>query len=252
MLACSVAVIAKRYPEYSVGGLLGVVVAQGFGYGLIFDLSFFLRNLSVVGGLLMVLSDSLSKRKNLFAGLPQLSEDDRRHYFQLAGRVLLVFLFLGFVLSGQWSFFRVIVSIVGLGACVMVAVGFKAKWSALFLVMLLSIFNVLINNWWSVHSAHPQRDFLKYDFFQVGISLSFCSSPTCADEYGGPRPCRLSAACCSWLTWDLVSLTLAPLSRQPPNCNKRRWIFHRRKEKGMKSIKQQEREEKTHCLKLLI
>jgi len=49
----------------------------------------------------------------------------------------------------------------------MVAVGFKAKWSASFLVVLLSVFNVFINNWWSVHSAHPQRDFLKYDFFQT-------------------------------------------------------------------------------------
>ena len=58
-------------------------------------------------------------------------------------------------------------SIVGLAACVMVAVGFKAKWSAAFLVFVLSIFNVFANNWWSVPSAHPQRDFLKYDFFQT-------------------------------------------------------------------------------------
>ncbi|KAI9135811.1 SURF4 family-domain-containing protein [Paraphysoderma sedebokerense] len=49
----------------------------------------------------------------------------------------------------------------------MVAVGFKAKWSALFLVMFLSIFNVIINNWWSLHHTHPQRDFAKYDFFQT-------------------------------------------------------------------------------------
>jgi uncharacterized membrane protein YphA (DoxX/SURF4 family) len=60
----------------------------------------------------------------------------------------------------------------------MVAVGFKAKYSAMFLVALLSIFNVLINNFWSVHSGHPHRDFLKYvycvyfvndryDFFQT-------------------------------------------------------------------------------------
>jgi len=45
----------------------------------------------------------------------------------------------------------------------MVAVGFKAKSSALFLVLLLSLFNVVVNNWWSVHAAHPQRDFLKYE-----------------------------------------------------------------------------------------
>lgn len=167
MVACSFGVIAKKYPEYSVFGLLGVVLAQGLGYGLLFDLSFFLRNLSVVGGLLMVLSDSLQNKKKLFAGLPSMSENDRRKYFQLAGRILLIFLFIGFIFQGNWSVARILVSIVGLGACIMVAVGFKAKYSASFLVALLSIFNVLINNWWSVHSAHPQRDFLKYDFFQT-------------------------------------------------------------------------------------
>jgi hypothetical protein len=95
MVGGSYGVISKRFPEYAVGALLSVVVAQGayykptanltltllptgLGYGLIFDMSFFLRNLSVIGGLLMVLSDSLQKNKKLFAGLPNISENDRR------------------------------------------------------------------------------------------------------------------------------------------------------------------------------
>ncbi|KZT10267.1 SURF4-domain-containing protein [Laetiporus sulphureus 93-53] len=167
MLVGSSAVILKRYSEYAVGGLLGVVIMQAFGYGLIFDLNFFLRNLSVIGGLLMVFTDSMYTRKKIFAGLPSLSENDRKKYFLLAGRVLLIFLFIGFILRGQWSIGRAFVSVVGLAACVMVAVGFKAKWSAAFLVIMLSIFNVFINAWWSVSSRHPQRDFLKYDFFQT-------------------------------------------------------------------------------------
>ncbi|GJJ10531.1 hypothetical protein Clacol_004757 [Clathrus columnatus] len=156
MLGGSCLTITKRHSEYAVAGLLAVVLIQGFGYGLIFDMNFFLRNLSVIGGLLMVFSDSMSTRKKSFAGLPMLT-----------GRVLLIFLFLGFMLQGKWSFSRVLVSLVGLAACGMVAVGFKAKWSAAFLVLILSAFNVFVNNWWSVHSAHPQRDFLKYDFFQT-------------------------------------------------------------------------------------
>ncbi|KAJ7057823.1 SURF4 family-domain-containing protein [Mycena amicta] len=167
MLGASGMVITKRYTEYAVAGLLSVVVIQGFGYGLIFDLNFFLRNLSVIGGLFMVFSDSMVTRKKLFAGLPSISETDRKKYFLLAGRVLLIFLFLGFILQGKWSIARVFVSIFGLAACIMVAVGFKAKWSAAFLVLTLSIFNVFANNWWSVGSSHPQRDFLKYDFFQT-------------------------------------------------------------------------------------
>lgn len=163
MITGSTLIISKRFTEAATAGLFMVVVAQGFGYGLIFDMNFFLRNLSVLGGLLMVLSDSLSVRKNLFAGLPtlEINEVDRKKYFQLAGRVLLIFLFLGFVFNGKFTVARAVVSVVGLIACVMVVVGFKAKWSALFLVSTLSIFNLFINNFWSVHSGHPQRDFLK-------------------------------------------------------------------------------------------
>lgn len=167
MLSASTAVMSRRYTEYAVLGLFAVVILQGFGYGLIFDLNFFLRNLSVIGGLVMVFSETMVTRKKNFAGLPTMSETDRKKYFLLAGRVLLIFLFLGYMVQGEWSIGRVVMSLVGFAACTMVAVGFKAKWSATFLVITLSIFNVFINNWWSVHSAHPQRDFLKYDFFQT-------------------------------------------------------------------------------------
>ena len=156
MFTCSVLVIIRKHSDYAVGGLLGVVVTQAFGYGLIFDLNFFLRNLSVMGGLLMVLSDSWVRKKFAPAGLPQMDEKDRKMYFQFAGRVLLIFLFIGFVFAGDWGFIRVMVSLVGLVACVMVVVGFKAKWSAVMLVLILSIFNLLVNNFWTVR--HLQLD----------------------------------------------------------------------------------------------
>jgi len=190
MSTSSFLVIIRRHTEYAVGGLIGVVITQALGYGLIFDLNFFLRNLSVMGGLLMVLSDSWVRKRFAPAGLPQLDERDRKMYFQLAGRVLLIFLFIGFMFAGEWSFGRVIVIIIGAVACLMVVVGFKAKWSAIILVMILSIFNILVNNFWTVsviiihrsrelsgwstfvlttfqlHPHHPHKDFAKYDFFQ--------------------------------------------------------------------------------------
>jgi len=167
MLVCSFMIIIRKHSDYGVAGLIGVVVLQGIGYGLVFDLNFFLRNLSVMGGLLMVLSDSWVRKRFAPAGLPQIDEKDRKMYFQLAGRILLIFLFVGFVFRGDWSFWRVLVSIVGFGACVMVVVGFKAKWSAIMLVVILSIFNVLVNNFWTLHPHHPHKDFAKYDFFQI-------------------------------------------------------------------------------------
>ncbi|CAG8604096.1 27403_t:CDS:2 [Racocetra persica] len=167
MFAGSFLVVIRRYPEYAVGSLFAVVVSQSIGYGLWNEVNFLLRSLSVIGGLLMVLSDAFSRKKSFFADLPQLSERDRKTYFQLAGRVLLIFLFVGFIFHGEWSVTRALISLIGFAACIMVVVGFKAKWSATFLVLFLSIFNLLINNFWSVHHANPQRDFLQYDFFQT-------------------------------------------------------------------------------------
>ena len=167
MIVCSTLVILRKHSEMAVFGLLGVVITQALGYGLIFDLNFFLRNLSVMGGLLMVLSDSWVRQRFAPAGLPQIDEKDRKMYFQLAGRVLLIFLFIGFVFAGEWSVGRVAVSVIGFVACVMVVVGFKAKFSAVMLVVILSIFNLLVNNFWTLHEHHPHKDFAKYDFFQI-------------------------------------------------------------------------------------
>lgn len=168
MLSCSLLVIARKKSEYAVAGLLGVVITQAIGYGLIFDLNFFLRNLSVIGGLLMVLSDSWVRKRFVPAGLPQIDEKDRKMYVQLAGRVLLIFLFIGFVFSGEWSFWRILVSFFGFVACVMVVVGFKAKWSAVLLVVILSVFNVLVNNFWTVCG----RFLLVVEYCEVGCLLT--------------------------------------------------------------------------------
>ncbi|KAK9472248.1 SURF4 family-domain-containing protein [Dipodascopsis tothii] len=167
MLVGSALVIVRKHSLWAVCSLLGVVVTQAIGYGLLFELNFFLRNLSVIGGLLMVLSDSFVRTRMTFAGLPNIDEKDKREYFQLAGRVLLIFLFVGFIFSGEWSIARVFISIVGFVACIMVAVGFKAKLSAMLLVVILSIFNVLINHYWTYSTGHPNRDFLKYEHFQT-------------------------------------------------------------------------------------
>ncbi|PVV00898.1 hypothetical protein BB560_004704 [Smittium megazygosporum] len=123
MFACSYLAITRRHSEIAVGGLLTVVVGQGFAYGLIFEFSFFMRNLSVIGGLLILMAESyIAKRKNMFAGLPSMSEEDRS--------------------SGEMNLFRILVVIIGGLSCLLVAVGFKARYSAM-------------------------RDFVKYDFFQT-------------------------------------------------------------------------------------
>jgi ER-derived vesicles protein len=78
MVSASTLILLKRYTEWASLTLFAIVVLQGLAYNLIFDLTFFLRSLSVVGGLFMVFSDSLISRRTTFAGIPSLGDTDRR------------------------------------------------------------------------------------------------------------------------------------------------------------------------------
>jgi uncharacterized membrane protein YphA (DoxX/SURF4 family) len=206
MSVSSFMIIVRKHSEYAVAGLFGVVITQALGYGLIFDLNFFLRNLSVMGGLLMVLSDSWVRKRFAPAGLPTLDEKDRKMYFQLAGRVLLIFLFVGFVFAGEWSFGRVIVILLGAVACVMVVVGFKAKWSAVMLVVILSVFNLLVNNFWTVSFDFSPFSAVVCSWLICDIRSFITITPTrTLLSTISSKSSRLSVVFSSWSTWAPVN-----------------------------------------------
>lgn len=169
MLGASTLLVFRRHTMYATSVLCGVVVFQGIFYGLIFDSQFLLRNLSVVGGLILAFSDSLvrDKRSLSMPGLPMLNNKDDKKYFLLAGRLLLIFLFLGFVFSATWSFTRVLIILVGLVACGSIVVGFKTKIAAGVLTLILFTYNIAVNQFWRYSSFNANRDFLKYEFFQT-------------------------------------------------------------------------------------
>ena len=65
-----------------------------------------LRNLALGGGLLLLLAESRSEGKSMFAGVPTVRESSPRQYMQLGGRVLLVLMFMT-LLHFDASFFSV-------------------------------------------------------------------------------------------------------------------------------------------------
>lgn len=66
---------------------------QTFAYSILWDMHFLLRNLALIGALLLVLAEARAEGKSLFAGVPSLGENKPKTYLQLAGRLLLVFMF---------------------------------------------------------------------------------------------------------------------------------------------------------------
>lgn len=169
MYSASSFVVAHKALIYAVGSLTFVVVSQAFVYGLVFNLHFFFRNLSVIGGLVMVLSDAFVRDRRALSlpGLPLASDKSRAKYFQLAGRVLLILLYFAYVFSGNSSITSIITSALGLVACILVAIGYKARLSASILVVMLFAKNLANNQYWRYEASNPVRDFLRYEHFQI-------------------------------------------------------------------------------------
>lgn len=159
--------------------LSSIIVLQTIGYGLFTHAPFILRNLSLLGAVLLLYYEYLKKnptslsdirrRKGLqLPGLPTIDPIEKGRYISLFGRIMLVLLFL--TLIGDYNLFSfrsIALTIVTLVACILISLGYKAKHSALVLVCLLCVSNVIFNQWWQLEKGSDDRDFKKYDFFQT-------------------------------------------------------------------------------------
>jgi len=159
-------VLTRIRVEIACAVLFFIVILQTLAYSILWDFQFLLRNLALIGALLLVLAESRVEAKSLMAGVPSLGENKPKNYLQLAGRVLLVFMFVT-LLRLEVSVMQIIQNIIGSCLIGLVAVGYKTKLSALILVIWLTLLNFYFNAWWTIPSYKPMRDFLKYDFFQT-------------------------------------------------------------------------------------
>lgn len=169
-----IAVLFKKHSVFlfpSIHWICSFLPFQTVAYSILWDFHFLLRNFALIGALLLVLAESRVEGRSLFAGVPSLGENKPKNILQLAGRVLLAFMFIT-LLRFELSVLQVIQDIFGSILMVMVTIGYKTKLSALALVLLLSMLNLYYNAWWSIPSHKPLRDFLKYDFFQVIFHIS--------------------------------------------------------------------------------
>lgn len=161
-----VAVIGRWRVSIACGVLFFIVILQTFAYSILWDMQFLFRHLSLIGALLLVLAESKAEGRSLFAEVPSLDNNKPKNLLQLAGRVLLAFMFITLI-RFEWSFFQIIQDVLGGTLMVLVTIGYKTKLSALLLVLILTALKFYHNAWWAIPDYKPLRDFLKYDFFQV-------------------------------------------------------------------------------------
>ncbi|CAG9783311.1 unnamed protein product [Diatraea saccharalis] len=89
-----VMVLGRLKVDIACGLLFFIVVLQTFAYSILWDMQFLLRNLALIGALLLVVAEARAEGRSLFAGVPSLGENRPKTYLQLAGRVLLAFMFI--------------------------------------------------------------------------------------------------------------------------------------------------------------
>ncbi|KAM4748215.1 surfeit locus protein 4-like [Rhinophrynus dorsalis] len=165
-LAGCILVLTRKFVPYACFGLFFIIFMQTIVYNILWDMKFLMRNMALGGGLLLLLAESRSEGKSMFAGVPTVGDTSPRQYMQLGGRVLLILMFMTLIRFNT-HYFNVFQDIFGLVLMIMVAVGFKTKLAALTLVLWLLIINVVQNAFWRIPSYRPLHDFLKYDFFQT-------------------------------------------------------------------------------------
>ncbi|CAR21766.1 ER-derived vesicles protein ERV29 [Lachancea thermotolerans] len=152
--------ILRKRTIVATGVLCACIVLQGLVYGL-YGGSFVLRNVSVIGGLLIAFSDSIVQSKTTFGMLPELHNKDgkTKGFLLLMGRLLLVVLFVTFTFTKNWL--TVLLVIIG---TICISVGFKTKLASILLGLILAFYNITVNNYWFYDSG--KRDLLKYEYFQ--------------------------------------------------------------------------------------
>ncbi|CAK8674817.1 surfeit locus protein 4-like isoform X2 [Clavelina lepadiformis] len=161
--ACTGILLRKQVP-IMCGVLFFIIGLQTVAYSILWDIKFLARNMALVGAVLLLLAESKSEAKSLFAGVPTLDRNTPKSYMQLSGRVLLVLMFMT-LLHFTLNPIDIIMNLIGLACIVCIAIGFRARLCAMFLVIGLLILNFSVNNFWAYSSI--MNDFLKYDFFQV-------------------------------------------------------------------------------------
>ncbi|XP_072176296.1 surfeit locus protein 4-like [Diadema setosum] len=165
-IAGCIMVLSRQKVPAACGLLFFIIALQTVAYSILWDLKFLMRNIALVGGVILLLAESFSEGKSMFPGVPNLGSNRPKTYMQLSGRLMLVLMFMT-LLRFDFTTLQIIQNLVGSILIGLVAVGYKTKLSALILVLWLTIFNFYANAWWNIPSYRPMRDFLKYDFFQT-------------------------------------------------------------------------------------
>lgn len=130
---------------------------------------FILRNIALLGGLLLLQVENLetaaaARQNSDSAGVPQ-RINRRPQHLKLTARLLLACMYLTLL---RLESDPLAMAFDGLGMLLMalIVLGFRTRPAALLLALILILWNFYENSWWLVHDEDSQ-DFAKYNYFHT-------------------------------------------------------------------------------------
>eukprot|EP00127_Corallochytrium_limacisporum_P006458 Clim_evm1s228 gene=Clim_evmTU1s228 len=155
-------IVARYQLTIAAIALAGIVVIQTLTYTALWDAGFFLKSMSVLGGLVLIVAQDNQNIQQKFTGALTTDADKKPvNNLLLAGRLMIVLL----VLCSYEMFLPVYIVSLALALCIVA--GFQTKSASLVLMVILFLYDIVVNQFWTVRSTTYRYDLLKYDFFQL-------------------------------------------------------------------------------------
>jgi len=144
------------------------------------------RRCSVLGGLLLLMAKGFDDKKNQFKlGLPDIPIISKAMYLQLAGRLMITFLFITQLIGMNYKsnlLLKLIAIVFCAAAFVMIGIGYKVRIVSPILCIGILIVNFFVYPWWEVPDPVSVWVILIYKFI-VYINVFFICYYTKYNKY---------------------------------------------------------------------
>jgi len=175
-LMCSILIILNRFVAPCTVCLTTFSFISLLVYHNFTDAMLITRRCSVLGGLLLLMAKGFDDKKSQFKlGLPEIPIISKAMYLQLAGRLMITFLFITQLIGMDYQsnlLLKLIAIVFCAAAFVMVGIGYKVRIVSPILCIGILIVNFFVYPWWEVPDPNLERE-VRFEFFQMlGIAGS--------------------------------------------------------------------------------
>lgn len=175
-LICSTLIISNKFVApctvcLTCFSFISLLVYHNFTDAIIIT-----RRFSVLGGLLLLMAKDIDGNKPHFSiGLPEIPRVTKGMYLQLAGRILVTFLFITQLIGMNYKshvFLNLVIIILCAIAFIMIGIGYKVRIVSPILCIGILLVNFFVYPYWEYPDPKIERE-VRFEFFQMlGIAGS--------------------------------------------------------------------------------